>query len=518
MSTTLPILQDAAHKCGCGGFDSERTIKLENLASEFKELVARSITRNRGTDSDSEYLSWPEQLSSQETDEGGQSPPDEESDDSFLTGQSFEYSFSLVEPLRLGTKLSFHKIDGKYLWMSTYEAGLLVLDQGDHELFKRLTSGEHPSKLVEEIALRDGVTEHQAFRALAPLLGRVATAGFLKGIRGHTECKIPTPGKFARFHLTKACHLECIHCYAESSPRIDRSNEMSIEKWTKLTRGFAANGGQQILFTGGEALMHTGCIELMRLAKQLGLYVTLFTNGLLIPRHVKELSSCVDKVQVSLDGPNEETNDAIRGKGVFRGVIKAIDALLGAGISTQVGMTVMEENWNSWKTNFLTFAQRYASESIEFKLSYGLNTYGRAEHMSEIDVNQTRPTVDALMSRVNGRKGPKIFRAQSGCGYGEQLVVGPDGTVYPCHLLDVPICNIADYDVPHLTSLLSNLARLVDVDHVEGCKECDIRYLCGGTCRVIDGRKGGSRFQTTCTPEIKDRKYRAFVDTFSVSA
>jgi radical SAM protein with 4Fe4S-binding SPASM domain len=484
------IVRDGLKSSGCFAYDDRKRALLAEVAREFSEIVRRSLH-------EAVPLSWPEQI-----------------DDDSAVGNADEYAFSLIEPLRFGKALTFHYVDSRYLWISTFEASLLVLDQTDHEMFLELRKGSTPQAVLPWVSSRDNIDEKTAWDKLGRLIARIVAAGFIPGIRGYAECKVPTPAKFSRLHLTKACHLECIHCYAESSPSIDRKNEITTERWGKLIQDFASNGGEQVLFTGGEALMHRGCIELMKLSKTLGLYVTLFSNGLLIPKHIGDLGLCVDKVQVSLDGPDEASNDAIRGNGVFRAVVKAIDALLGARIPTQVGMTVMEQNWEAWKSGFLQFAERYAGTPIEFKLSYGINTYGRAENMTEMDVNVTRPTVDALMSRVSGHKGAKVFRAQSGCGYAEQLVVGPDGTVYPCHLLDAPICHINDRPLPEIISVLRNIARRVDVDHVEGCDECDIRYLCGGTCRVLDSRKSGTRLKTTCTPEIKARKYQAFVEHF----
>src|SRR6202007_2313694 len=113
------------------------------------------------------------------------------------------------------------------------------------------------------------------------------------------------PERFARFHLTKACQLECIHCYADSSPHVDRSGALSTERWRHLLDGFSANGGERVLFTGGEALLHKRCVPLMMRGSELGLEVTLFTNGMQIPKYAEQIRDCVDIVQVSLDGPDE---------------------------------------------------------------------------------------------------------------------------------------------------------------------------------------------------------------------
>ena len=47
---------------------------------------------------------------------------------------------------------------------------------------------------------------------------------------------------------------------------------------------------------------------------------------------------------------------------------------------------------------------------------------------------------------------------------------------------------------------------------------CDLRNLCGGSCRVEDEKHTGSRLITTCTPEDKLRKKRFLVNRYRPQA
>ncbi len=514
---SLPVLNtNTSSGGGCGSCSSksaetDQRQKLEALSRELREIVAQSQTTSResaitpanGNGNGRHSKSFPPNIK-----------PSAES--AFVKGEKDEYYFDLDQPLRLVSQLAHRLISGQHLWVAVLEAGVIVLDDKDHELLVRLKNGESPAALTSSLQLSNGISAQTAWQSVSRLIGRLAMAGCIAGIRGYTERKVPTPEKFSRFHLTKACQLECIHCYADSSPHVDRSGELSTERWMKLADSFTDNGGERVLFTGGEALMHKGCVEIMRHSKEIGLHVTLFSNGILVPRFADAIKENVDQMQISLDGPDEASNDLIRGKGTYKRILRAIDTLLEQGTPLRVGMCVMQENWESWKANFLSFAQRYAHTPLEFKLSFGITPYGRGSNLNESpDIGDTQPIVETFMARVNGEKGPRITRGSSGCGYCEQLVVGPDGTVYPCHLLDGPVCHVDDYEVPEIISLLKNMTRLVDVDHVEGCDTCDIRYICGGTCRVVDGRKTGSRLVTTCTQGDKDRKFNNLVQLFS---
>jgi radical SAM protein with 4Fe4S-binding SPASM domain len=118
------------------------------------------------------------------------------------------------------------------------------------------------------------------------------------------------------------------------------------------------------------------------------------------------------------------------------------------------------------------------------------------------------------MTRVkneNRETGPNVVQKISGCGYAEQLVIAPDGMVYPCHLLSGALGHVDDMPIKDITRYLERTAEAFSVNHRKGCSTCDLRNLCGGTCRIQDERVTGSRLITTCTPEEKLRKKRFLV-------
>lgn len=490
LGAALPILKENKTS-GCGpsgcGTESEESQRLQNLRSELLDIVAKA--RQEGNIGN------------------GVAPAPE----------TYEVVLSLTRPLEFVVELSHRKVDGVHVWVGVLQGALVVLDDQEHELFIRLQQGVTPGELRDAITQEGLVEADAAWPVVSKLIGRLATAGLIEGIRGHNERKVIDPARFARFHLTQACQLECVHCYADSSPFVDRKGELTTEQWAKAITDFAENGGEQILFTGGEALMHKGCIELLRHSKDLGLEVTLFSNGILIPRYAERLQGIVDTVQISLDGPDAESNDQIRGEGTYKRILKAIHILLKQGTKTRIGMTVVPEKWELWKSQFLSVAEEFAVyPNIEYKLSYGVMQYGRGV---EIESQQAEDTfsIDQYLDRINDREGPKITRTKTGCGYAEQLVVGPKGEIFPCHLLDAPMFHIEDYPMPDILDTLRALIHQVDVDHVEGCKTCEIRYLCGGGCRVIESRKTGSRLMNTCNAEKKHKKYKNLVKTFAAN-
>lgn len=427
-----------------------------------------------------------------------------------------EILLSTSHALPLVDNRAHYVVDGRHLWVAVDQAGVLVLDDTDNKIFETLLEGNSAEEVVTE-RVGSPVDASVVSREIGPLLGRIVCAGFLKGFQGLVGHREPTPHRFARFHLTKSCQLNCVHCYADSSPQADRSGEQPTSWWHSLIDQLSDVGLERVLFTGGEALMHRGCIELMAHARSVGLRVTLFTNGLLVPRVIDRLVESCHEVQVSLDGPTADTNDMIRGRGVYGKALRALELLLETELHVRVGMTTMASNWEAWRSQFLEFADRFADTDLEYRLSFGLTEYGRADGLGQqMRPEVTQPEVERLLKgKKGGFDGPRVTRRTTGCGYFEQIVVGPDGTLYPCHLLDTPIGHVDDQPMQEWVREITRLASLFSVDHTEGCSSCGIRYLCGGTCRVLNAKKTGSRLVTTCTDADKERRYRNIVRHYS---
>lgn len=429
------------------------------------------------------------------------------------------YRISRVEPLPLADNLAHHKVDSDHLWLGVTDGLAIVLDDDEHKLMKHFVAESSPEDVAQRAEKVLGVDKAAAWTATAGLIGRLAAAGFVRGIQGYHSVKKIRPHAFARFHLTNRCQLECVHCYTASSPHLPDDNELSTERWIQLVDEFADNGGERILFTGGEALVHRGCIPIMQRAKARKLDVTLFSNGILIPRHIDAIKQCVDNVQISIDGPTAESHDQIRGEGSFKKAMRAVHLLLEARINTRISTTLMTNNWQAFQSEFGNFVAQFEGTELGYRISYGAMPHGRGVNLDHsLDTNQTRAHVDKILSRVktteNRAEGPNAIQKISGCGYAEQLVIAADGLVYPCHLLSGALGHVDDLPVAQITRYLGRTAEAFSVDHRTGCGTCDLRHLCGGTCRVEDEKHTGSRLITTCTPEEKLRKKRFLVSRY----
>src|ERR1700757_2254146 len=89
---------------------------------------------------------------------------------------------------------------------------------------------------------------------------------------------LPTPLALVA-ELTHRCPLHCVYC---SNPLelTKRATELSTATWSRVFHEAAEIGVLQADFTGGEPLARTDILELIRAARQSGLYVSLITSGM----------------------------------------------------------------------------------------------------------------------------------------------------------------------------------------------------------------------------------------------
>jgi MoaA/NifB/PqqE/SkfB family radical SAM enzyme len=113
-----------------------------------------------------------------------------------------------------------------------------------------------------------------------------------------------------------ACNCRCVMCDIWKGNHILR--QLSGRDVEGLLDTLRRLGTQQVLISGGEALLNPNFFELCAILKKEGLRITLLSTGLLIGRHSDQLLTLVDDIIVSLDG-NESLHDEIRNiPGAFR--------------------------------------------------------------------------------------------------------------------------------------------------------------------------------------------------------
>ncbi len=154
---------------------------------------------------------------------------------------------------------------------------------------------------------------------------------------------------FGTFELTPLCNLRCPMCYVRLDPMAAAGQGcgMPAERWLEIGRQARDMGLLFVTLTGGEPLLHPAFETIYRGLCELGLLVSVYSNGCLIDDRIIDLWRAYPphSVKISLYGASDETYAHMCGvsDGHTR-VLCAIERMQAAGISFYCTSTVVREN------------------------------------------------------------------------------------------------------------------------------------------------------------------------------
>jgi heme d1 biosynthesis radical SAM protein NirJ len=209
------------------------------------------------------------------------------------------------------------------------------------------------------------------------------------------------PGPVVIWNLVRRCNLTCLHCYSISTD-IDFPGELSTEEVFRVMKDLKAARVPALILSGGEPLLRKNIFEIAALARSLGFYTGLSTNGTLIdaPLAGRIAATGFDYVGISLDGL-QETHDRFRRKqGAFEAALNGLRLCRDRGIKVGMRFTVTQDNAAELPA-LLDLAER---ERIhKFYLSH-LNYAGRGNVNRRHDaaLRTSREAMDVLFARALG--------------------------------------------------------------------------------------------------------------------
>ncbi len=138
------------------------------------------------------------------------------------------------------------------------------------------------------------------------------------------------------------CNITCTYCLTESGPKVPK-RELGEERMRELAQQAAVLGFSEIGITGGEPFLLRYLPELLvEITDLLPVVVlsnaTLFTDGLI--DRLRPLADRPFRIQISLDRPDPDENDAMRAPDNFAKVVRAIPRLVAAGLSVRIASTL----------------------------------------------------------------------------------------------------------------------------------------------------------------------------------
>lgn len=297
------------------------------------------------------------------------------------------------------------------------------------------------------------------------------------------------------WEVSLACNLRCSHCLSSSGE--PAKDEMTTNEALDLVEQLHQAGVFQINFGGGEPFMRPDFDIILDACHHRGIMTCISTNGTMLnaARVDRLAKSRLVAIQVSLDGANSETCDAVRGDGVFAKATAAVKLLAASSIPTSINTVLTTHNASEIP------AMHALAKSLGVSLRVSrFRPSGRGADNWET----LRPTPSQLLEfsawlEQSGdvRTGDSFFSltSQERQGLGLNLCgaakltccVGPTGNMYPCAFLQTDRFKAGSlrdntfqeiWDSSEIYESFRNL-------RIHSCEECTRFDQCHGGCPAV---------------------------------
>lgn len=336
-------------------------------------------------------------------------------------------------------------------------------------------------------------------------------------------------------YLTNECNLRCKHCYMFAG--VKNEDELTINEIYKLLGDFSNSGGKVVTFTGGEVTQRNDLYKILEFSKTKGLLNTVLTNGIKWSKDLIELSyKFIDEVQISIDGYDEKSNSNIRGRGNFEKSLNAAEEFFNKGVRLSIAVTPLYEGLKQNKDKYIQFGKhlikKYSDGKFHLKFNYKL-LKGREVDLNKEENDEYFKIMYEIVNKcyMNSEKKDFVINHSdntilNNCGYGE-ITVAANGDIYCCNRIYElkSYGNIRNLDFDKVMGLSKKVQLLSNINNFKPCRDCELKYICGGGCRIsnfpeliqinnfqcnIDPKSFKPR---KCNEELKQKYYNLMIDT-----
>jgi cyclic pyranopterin phosphate synthase len=142
---------------------------------------------------------------------------------------------------------------------------------------------------------------------------------------------------YLRVSVTDRCNLRCVYCYPSGGcDLIERKEILRFEEICRIVGLFALCGTRKVRLTGGEPLVRSDIVNLVRkLAGIKGIEeLTLTTNGVLLEQMAEELKNAgLRRINISIDSTERQSYKDITGFDNLASAMKGINKALDIGLA-----------------------------------------------------------------------------------------------------------------------------------------------------------------------------------------
>ncbi len=296
--------------------------------------------------------------------------------------------------------------------------------------------------------------------------------------------------------LSFGCNFECEHCYT----RLDTSPELSIAEILEVGRSLADAGVMFVNFGGGEPLLRKDLCEVSRHLADLGLKVSMNSNGYLIDQETAKAlaGSGFASVGLSIDSYDPAIHDRFRNmEGSHTRAVEAAGHLREAGLTVTVSTVISTINHLSLDplvemaadlgaSRLFLHNYKCSGKGLDNRFELDLNpAQWKDFYQRALEVAGSDPPVpicfdDPIIFSLNGQEPGGTIRGST-CGK-ISLNIRPNGDITPCGFIPLAIGNALTDDLMAVWEESEVLAKMRHKTPRGKCLTCSSYTDCLGGC------------------------------------
>ncbi len=289
----------------------------------------------------------------------------------------------------------------------------------------------------------------------------------------------------ATFELTPLCNLRCPMCYVRLDPMAaaTQGTGMREERWLEIGRQARDMGLMLVTLTGGEPLLHPDFPAIYRGLCELGLLVSIYSNGCLMDDTMIALFRAYPphSIKLSLYGASNETYKRMCGvRNGFSRVMRAIECLQKSELPFYCTTTVVRENCHDLPALY----ELAHTKNFRFFHTIGVTTSARgalsdplASRLSVREEGWTRARIEQEMT-----PNPSLLPFARCAGHGISFFVTWHGHMQFCGFAAHPYADVltdghvdisaAWARMAEQTAAIQTPPECIDCTHRSFCKRC----------------------------------------------
>lgn len=280
----------------------------------------------------------------------------------------------------------------------------------------------------------------------------------------------------AYIHMTQRCNLRCTYCYNRKNWK--KRDELSTEQWLRIIDKLKKVGVCNFIFTGGETLIRKDLLEVIEYTKCDGNEVQVLTNGTLLDTQPKKFYEQIDALVVSMDALDEKKNNENRKNSGAYDIKSNLKQ-----IPEEFKHKVFIRSVITKKNMDICYELRDEIERMGFRY---ISTIFLPNNLQEVE---SIPHIEFFEADDKDKMPFRNMIVNCG-GCSKEIAIDSNGDIFPCQSLvdsEFYIGNILEENwyMDFCESKITQKFRCLNVFEIDKCRDCNIKFACGGGCRAI---------------------------------